>query len=212
MIDPEDRLYHDSVLVRFEDGKLNGKATFTALAEFLDLPYTESLSVCSECGKPVPYLGGNGYAPGFSPDAVYRTYDDFINDSEGYFIEYFLRDAYEHYGYDFQYYDGAELSEESACELIRNFERVNHYMGETWREVYKRAHVSTDSGAVTPEIEASVQEKLLENHMQNVEKLRFSNVNILLEGLRFVNKNGQPLYMMPKLKLDPGLLEQPLYH
>ena len=39
MIDPDDRLYKDSVLVRFEDGKLNGEATFTALAAFLDLPY-----------------------------------------------------------------------------------------------------------------------------------------------------------------------------
>ena len=32
-------------MVRFEDGKLNPKATFTALAEFLDIPYTESLTV-----------------------------------------------------------------------------------------------------------------------------------------------------------------------
>ena len=34
MIDWQDRLFQDSVLVRFEDGKLNPKATFTALAEF----------------------------------------------------------------------------------------------------------------------------------------------------------------------------------
>ena len=33
MADPEDRLFKDSVVVRFEDGKLNSKATFTALAE-----------------------------------------------------------------------------------------------------------------------------------------------------------------------------------
>lgn len=47
MVDPWDRLYRDSVLVRFEDGKLNPKATFTALAEFLDLPYTQSMTYCS---------------------------------------------------------------------------------------------------------------------------------------------------------------------
>ena len=35
MVDPQDRLYHDSVLVRFEDGKLNPKAVFTALAAIL---------------------------------------------------------------------------------------------------------------------------------------------------------------------------------
>ena len=34
MVDWQDRLFQDSVLVRFEDGKLNPKATFTALAAF----------------------------------------------------------------------------------------------------------------------------------------------------------------------------------
>ena len=38
MVDWQDRLYTDSVLVRFEDAKLNPKATFTALAAFLDIP------------------------------------------------------------------------------------------------------------------------------------------------------------------------------
>ena len=47
MVDWQDRLFQDSVLVRFEDGKLNPKATFTALAEFLDLPYTKSMTYCS---------------------------------------------------------------------------------------------------------------------------------------------------------------------
>ena len=44
MVDWQDRLFQDSVLVRFEDGKLNPKATFTALAAFLDLPYTKSMT------------------------------------------------------------------------------------------------------------------------------------------------------------------------
>jgi len=41
---------------------------------------------------------------------------------------------------------------------------------------------------------------------------RLSNARFLLRGLRFVNKKGQPLRMMPKLELDPALLEQPVYH
>ena len=48
--------------------------------------------------------------------------------------------------------------------------------------------------------------------MKEFEENRKRNAKILLEGLRFVNKNGQPLRMMPKLELDPALLEQPLYH
>ena len=38
MVDWQDRLFQDSVLVRFEDGKLNPKATFTALAAFWTCP------------------------------------------------------------------------------------------------------------------------------------------------------------------------------
>jgi hypothetical protein len=41
---------------------------------------------------------------------------------------------------------------------------------------------------------------------------RLSLALYLLKGLRFINKNGQPLKMMKPLKLDPALLEQPLYH
>ena len=47
-IDWQNRLYKDSRLVRFEDGKLNPKATFTALAAFLDLPYTNSMTRSEE--------------------------------------------------------------------------------------------------------------------------------------------------------------------
>jgi len=43
-------------------------------------------------------------------------------------------------------------------------------------------------------------------------KEREKNVKTLLRGLQFINRNGQPLHMMPLLKLDPALLEQPLYH
>ena len=60
MVDWQDRLFQDSVLVRFEDGKLNPKATFTALAAFLDLPYTESMTYCSRNGERDPEsLKGN---------------------------------------------------------------------------------------------------------------------------------------------------------
>ena len=97
MVDWLDRLYADSVLVRFEDAKLNPKATFTALAAFLDLPYTQSMTYCSLNGEVDPEsLAGN--VRGFDPAAVYRTYDEYVNDAERTYIEYFMRDAYEYYG------------------------------------------------------------------------------------------------------------------
>ena len=48
--------------------------------------------------------------------------------------------------------------------------------------------------------------------MAKFKESRQKNAEILLRGLRFVNKRGQPLQMMKKLELDPALLEQPLYH
>ena len=213
MIDPEDRLYKDSVLVRFEDGKLNPKATFTALAAFLDLPYTESLTYCSEYGD---QKGGQaiipGNAAGFDPVSVYKTYDDYVNDAERRFIEYFLRDAYQYYGYDFQYYDGSPMDGERAAELIAGFTTLDHYIRETWRIVFRGMEVAVIGERVAQETEEGVQDRLLEDHMENFARNRLANAKIMLEGLRFVNGNGQPLRMMPKLELDPALLEQPLYH
>ena len=48
--------------------------------------------------------------------------------------------------------------------------------------------------------------------MQSIEENRLNVAQILMDGLHFVNKNGQPLRMMPMLKLEETLLEQPLYH
>ncbi len=206
MIDPEDRLYRDSVLVRFEDAKLNPKAVFTALAAFLDLPYTESMTRCTEGGR-------QAHMEGFDTAPVYRTYDEYANEDERCFIEYFLRDAYEYYGYDFQYYDGTPVDEARAKEWVKGFTTVDHYMRETWTKYFHKAIVSyLDGERVDEKLEEKVQLGLLEDSMKQYAQNRLDNVEILLEGLRFVNKRGQPLRMMPQLELDPALLEQPLYH
>ena len=208
LIDPDDRLYKDSILVRFEDGKLNGKATFMALAAFLDLPYTESMTYCSENGK----LDPHPETKGFDPAPVYKTYDEYVNDAERYFIEYFLRDAYEYYGYDFQYYDGAPVDEEKIRELITGFTTVNHYIRETWMKVFEKAKVSVNGKRMDEASERKIQEQLLDEQMEKFDINRLSNAKILMRGLRFVNKRSQPLRMMKKLELDSSLLEQPLYH
>lgn len=172
MVDPDDRLYKDSVLVRLEDGKLNPKATFTALAAFLDLPYSETMEYCSEGGEYVPYLGDNGYAPGFSPASIYRTYDDYVNDSERCFIEYFLRDAYAYYGYSFQYYDGVPVDEARVSEWTENFSTMDHYIRQTWSHLYREAKVYLGKERIGEEIELKVQDQLLENKINNFQENR----------------------------------------
>lgn len=207
MADPEDRFFKDSVVVRFEDGKLNPRATFTALAAFLDLPYTGSMTYCSENGQ----LNPHAETKGFDPTPVYKTYDEYINDSERYFMEYFLRDAYAYYGYSFQYYDGAPVDEERVEELIRGFTTIDGYMRETWKKVFADVEAKMEKDGLDCR-EISLQDRLLENYMAACAENRLANARILLKGLRFVNKRGQPLRMIKKLELDPTLLEQPLYH
>jgi hypothetical protein len=211
MIDWLDRLYADSVLVRFEDAKLNPKATFTALAAFLDLPYTESMTYCSLNGEVDPEsLAGN--VRGFDPAAVYRTYDEYVNDAERTYIEYFLRDAYEYYGYGFQYYDGQPMDEERIKGLLAGFDTIDYYIRDTWKKIYKKATVSVNDQRVEEKMELQVQGQLLDNQLKSFQENRVKNSEILMRGLKFVNRHGQPLHMMPKLELDPALLERPLYH
>ena len=69
-----------------------------------------------------------------------------------------------------------------------------------------------DGRRVIPDVEQQLQKEMLENQIQAFHENRKKNSKILLRGLRFVNRNGQPLHMMPKLELDPALLEQPIYH
>jgi len=207
MIDWQDRLFKDSVLVRFEDGKLNPKATFTALAAFLDLPYTETMTYCSLYGKLNPEsLAGNDI--GFSSAAIYRTYDDYTNDVERTFLEYFMRDAYEYYGYDFMYYDGQPVDVERAEQWLKGFDKIDNFILQILEMRVKNTNLKEILYNKDEKVPA---EDFAKRFLHDVQQNRRNAVEILLNGLNFVNKNGQPLHMMPLLKLDPELLEQPLY-
>ena len=204
MVDQWDRLYRDSVLVRFEDGKLNPRATFTALAEFLDLPYTESMTYCSS-RKGIDPESLKGNARGFDPATVYRTYDEFANDEERAFLEYFLRDAYEYYGYDFHYYQGEPVDEAWIEQKIRGFTCLDGYIEKSYQDVVQSKEISFKSGETPIDVTAVAP---IPGYQSNRRRI----ADFLLRGLRFVNKQGQSLKMMKPLKLDPALLEQPLYH
>lgn len=210
MRDVDDRLYYDSVVVRFEDGKLNPKATFSALAAFLDLPYTESMTYCSENGTH-DVQGWAGNVVGFDTASVYRTYDDWTNDNERASLEFLLRDAYEYYGYDFHYYDGQPMDEDGLQNLLHRYTRLDPMIRETWARYYQPKIVNGGWGALTEEEQAKLK-KQLDAHLEKYQKSRTEIGHILMSDPRFVNEREQPLHMIPLLKLDPALLEQPLYH
>lgn len=210
LVDWQDRLFQDSVLVRFEDGKLNPKATFTALAEFLDLPYTESMTYCSQFRERDPE-SWKGDARGFDTRAVYETYPEFLGESERYFMEYFLRDVYEAYGYDFQNYDGKPVNEDRVEELCNHFDTIDQYIRASWEKV-KPEDVINDETDVSEITDAKTPEEIAKEILRLHRENRLKTGKTLLRGLHFINNHAQELHMMPLLKLDPALLEQPLYH
>ena len=213
MVDKWDRLYRDSVLVRFEDGKLNPKATFTALAEFLDIPYTESMTYCSgSTGLNPESLEGNDL--GFDPAAIYRTYDEYVNDDDRCLLEYFLRDAYREYGYAFRYYLGEEADVDWVKEKLKGITNLDRLIGETFREMLK--YQNKDGETIMVDGVSYMREEGLDlavrKKMDAIHAERLKIIELLMKNLMFVNKNSQPLQFMKKLELDPALLEQPLYH
>lgn len=212
MIDPEDRLYKDSVLVRFEDGKTNPEATFRALAAFLDIPYTESMTFCSSKGVH-DVITAEGNVAGFDTATVYRTYDEYATDEERAYIEFCLRDAYQFYGYDFHYYDGGPVDEERIKRWLEGFTRLNELIGTSWKNnILPEAQVSVNGEALSTDLDAIMKQRAVEDICAKNDAVRLKLATRLMDGLYFVNKRGQPLRMMPKLELDPTLLQEPLYH
>lgn len=209
MVARSERLFRDSVVVRFEDGKLNPKATFTALAAFLDIPYTQSMTYCSGPSGVDP-LSMPGNARGFDPAPVYRTYDEYANDAERAYLEYFLRDAYERYQYEFHYYQGEAVDKTWVKEKISGFDVLNNQIANSWLEGIR--NLKDPETKKNLEAQEKDVEKFVAMRIARFVTNRQYIADLLMRNLRFVDQSGQPLYFMKKLELDPAQLEQPLYH
>lgn len=209
MASREDRLYRDSRLVRFEDGKLNPEATFRALAAFLDLPYTGSMRYCSYLGQRME--GPEGEGAGFDPGSVYRTYDNYANDAERRLIEYYLRDVYEFYGYGFQFWDGKPMDGAEIQRLLGELDVIDGHIRETWTYLCQAVDEAEKIGRPVPQEMAQARKTSIQERMEELRESRRRIVEALDREPRFVDGQGQPLAMMARLEPVPELLERPLY-
>ncbi len=208
--------------MRFEDAKFNVEATFRALAAFLDLPYTETMTYCSYLGEHDP-LSDVGNARGFSLDAIYLKNAEYANDTERAFIEFCMRDAYKFYGYDFEYWDGQPVDEERLNKWLTSFSIIDALIEQTRRELYQADSFMVmddkqekEARKLTEEDRLSVNTELTElmtkKFMEQIRGKRQVIGKILMQdNLQFINRNGQPLHMMPMLEPDPDLLVRPPY-
>lgn len=73
-----------------------------------------------------------GNARGFDSSTVYKTYDEYTNDDERAFLEFFFRDVYAAYGYDFHYYQGEPVDEAWVRDRIAHFTRTNGFTAQRW--------------------------------------------------------------------------------
>lgn len=208
MVADSDRLFRDSRLVRFEDAKLNPTATFTALAEFLDIPYTETMTYCSDVtGRdPLQFVTN---VRGFDPAPVYRTYDEYADDNERSLLEYIMRDVYKAYGYGFNYYSGKEITQEEVELLLeKSTTNLDYIVSSNWECKERIAKVY----GIKPEDLDSHMERRINTILSETKELRLLAVRVAARGLNFCNPDGEPLHFMKKLEPVPELLEQPLYH
>lgn len=202
MIDEKDRIFRDSRLIRFEDAKLNPTAVFTALAEFLDLPYTESMTYCSDM------TGRDPNGQGFNIEAVYRTYEGFSDESERQLLEYLLRDVYEFYGYGFNYYDGKPMTQDEVEALLEKCEKNLELYRNSWWKV--RDKISRLEGIEGEELDAYIESECRKGIERHREMRRLA-IKVLSYGLPFCNEKGEHLKFMKPLELDAALMERPLY-
>ena len=150
-----------------------------------------------------------GNVRGFDPATVYRTYDDYADDADRAFLEYFLRDAYQAYGYDFHYYHGEPVDETWVQKKIEGFTHLNSFIEKSVRLVIRQGFIEQ---GMAPE---KADQAGVEHSRKQIEALNGNRLHVaglLMRQLRFVNQRGQPLCLSRLLELDPALLEQPLYH
>ena len=92
---------------------------------------------------------------------------------------------------------------------------MDSYIAATWKNnVFSGANLvtATDGEIVAEEVDEKIKQNFLESIQRKNDAIRLRIGKAMIDGLYFINKNGQPLRMMPKLELDPALLDQPLYH
>lgn len=202
-VDPSNRAFVDARTCRFEDGKLNPKATFMALSAFLDIPYTPSMEVCSCKGEINPETF-KGNVRGFDSATVYRTYDEYCDDEERIILEYFYQEAMKKYGYENQYLNDVSISLEELHEIADKRSKLKETML-TKRIQFEETQCSTKEEAI---IKAT---DYINDKYEEYQHTLHEVIDILYSNLPLVNEQGIRLKLMEPLILKKELLQQPLY-
>ena len=103
------------------------------------------------------------------------------------------------------------MDEAQIEKWVEGFTKSNRFIATSWKNnVLSKPMVGEGDDEET--LDEALQEETLAKIKEKYDAVRLKLAKRLMGNLYFVNKNGQPLRMMPKLELDPALLREPLYH
>lgn len=131
LYDNKELVFSDRALVRFEDLKINSKATFMSICQFLDLKYSDSMFRISSNGVEYTYSIGKTITKGFDKRPVYKSYKKYFNVFDKYRLELIFDKYYFPYAYNPHYYDGAEYKVEDLKKMLEvpfEFEKHTGFM------------------------------------------------------------------------------------
>ena len=111
------------------------------------------------------------------------------------------------------------MDKERVEELIRGFSVIDHYMLTTMRLGYLKAveynRKEDQEAGLSPDYPETVEEeaeRITKEKMEEADAKRKFVADLLMKGITLVNMNGRQLQFIPVLKLDPALMERPMYH
>lgn len=98
-------------ILRFEDLKLNPRATLFSFCQYLSVPYEEKNMYHTDEGDAYSDARYAGFAKGFSVQALYKERFDLLTKEDCYFFEMIFEPFFELLHYKPIHYDGAEVSQ-----------------------------------------------------------------------------------------------------
>lgn len=200
--------FDKKVFIRFEDMKLNPKATLVATCKWLNIPYDDSMEVCTFMGKPIfiedtaeNKLIGK-VKSGFSVYPMYPRdmYDNVFSKENIEILEKFLYPTYQYMGYKPLYLDEKQVNENLKDDDFEAMKK-NKFLFE------KTMYENIDLNEVVEHNKKKVKiSELIEIYRENFYKNGIAYKNKTLEQIA---NNEVNLY--PVLKPDERYLVNPIY-
>lgn len=124
-ISPNDEFLPYRKAIRFEDVKLEPIASFEALCDFFDIPFSNTLiEEKTEFKNPNNHM----VTKGFQTTAVFNLHETRFSHYDYYRVEVVMAKAYEYYGYKPMYYtDGKKYTNEEIIEMFKKPFKVEEF-------------------------------------------------------------------------------------